>query len=141
MCSNKVFFDFLIFGTFFCVVGISVYRSCASFLLNKLWKKWYIRRAVDASIVGFFALVYSAGAYESVSSGYIADVVGPRGYDLIATTREFWNLNYLLVLQWFVNNFGNYVIYPAFSLTAIGYVIERSRQQQVIPAVQEVTQK
>ncbi len=103
--------------------------------------KWYIRRAVDASIIGFFALVYFGCAYERVSSGYIADVVGPQGYDLIASTREFLNLNNLLVLQWFVNNVGNYVIYPAFAITVIGFAIERTRQQQATASVHEITQK
>jgi hypothetical protein len=141
MCGNGLILPIFFFGTFLIIAAIVLYRTLAKLLLKGFWKKWYIRRSVDVSIVGFFALIYSACSYEHVSSNLIADLLGPEGYNLMACTREFWNLNYLLVFEWFVNNFGTYVIFPPFSIVAIGFAIEKTKQHSKTVQVKKVRQE
>src|ERR1700736_2252923 len=43
---------FTSYGLFACAfIGIYLYRSAAALLFRKVWGTWYLRRAVDASII------------------------------------------------------------------------------------------
>lgn len=132
-CGISRCFDFLLFGTFFSAVSIAFYRWLTSLLLNRFWGKWYVRRAVDVSIIGFLLLVFTSISYENTSSRLIADKLGPESYSLVIEkhSKEFYRLNNLMVLEWFVENFGNYVVLPPLSVVAIGIAIERSKRNRL----------
>ena len=122
-----------------------VYSRVAKLVLHRFWAKWYVRRAVDISFVGLFVLCSLSflqgghGAHYSDDQQIVGDKIRTFRdllYDIQspyeATAEKlyakYWDIDFLLNCQWFLDNLGSYVILPAGAIVAIGYTIDRSKQ-------------
>jgi hypothetical protein len=130
------------------VLAWFVFSRVAKFVLRRFWAKWYVRRALDVSFVGLVVLCSLTflqgghGAHYSDDQRLIGERI--RSFrDLLyktqspyeATTEKlyakYWDLDFLLNCQWFLDNLGSFVVVPASALVAIGYTIERSKHTRV----------
>lgn len=122
-----------------------VYSKIAKFAFRRFWTKWYVRRAVDVSFVGFLVL-FSLSFLQGGNGNHYSDdqrLVGERIRSFRALLyethspyegkseklySEYWDLDFLLNCQWFLDNLGSFVLVPTGALVAMGYTIERSKQ-------------
>jgi hypothetical protein len=111
------------------------------FLLRGRWTLWYVRRAVDAAIIGFICLL---GAWLAClpTAVSLAGDIGRALYLSSAKVQELFyyhdgapgkladSLIQLQSLQFFLDHFIQYVILPAFVVGFAGYSFERHNQQK-----------
>ncbi|HEY9776189.1 MAG TPA: hypothetical protein V6C81_20675 [Planktothrix sp.] len=119
-----------------------LFRAIARLVLNQFWNKWYIRRAIDASFVGFLVLGWMAftpewGRHYSSEQRSIGDklsLMRAAGYPnskFYVASENVWHqycgLSFLMDNMWFVDNFGSFVVLPAFVVLCFGYAMERNK--------------
>lgn len=128
-----------------------LYRAIARLILSRFWTKWYVRRAIDASFVGFLILAWISftpewGRHYSNEQRAVGDKLSriradgyPRSQFYLASEKvwhQYWDLSHLMDELWFVNNFGHFVILPAFTVLCFGYTMDRNKQQKSKSALQ-----
>lgn len=150
MCffQNPLFLPFMLLIAISPFVAWFIYRTVARFILKRVWTKWYVRRAIDASFVGLIVL-YSISFWNGWGNHYsdaqrltgktirsLTDIAYQTHSPLHPASEklwgQYWDLSFLLDCQWFVNNFGNYVVLPPCVIVAIGYTIERNKQEKLM---------
>jgi H+/Cl- antiporter ClcA len=120
-------------------------RAAARKLLRKNWTHWYVRRAVDSTIVGFCFLligVLSGGKGNSRLSEDMNSQINSLWHRAFSgrwsaeddprretARRTLWHLQELANLKWFLDNFFLFTVFPAFAVAFIGYSIERDKSK------------
>jgi hypothetical protein len=120
-----------------------LYRAAARKLLRKKWMHWYVRRAVDWTIVGFcFLLIGATGGkgndhlpegmsakIQPLWSRVFSELWRGDGDRREPVMKSYWHLRQLADIKWFLDNFFLFTIFPAFAVAFIGYSIERGTEK------------
>ncbi len=122
-----------------------LYRAYVRLIFRKVWTKWYVRRAIDASFFGFLVLAWMSftpewGRHYSNEQRAVGDKLSrmrAAGYpssQFYLSSEKVWHqycdLSHLMDDLWFVENFGIFVILPACSVLCIGYTMERNKHEK-----------
>ncbi|HEY9773839.1 MAG TPA: hypothetical protein V6C81_08515 [Planktothrix sp.] len=139
--------------------GIGFFFAASRILISrtKSWQKWHVRRALDASVIGFIVM-FSVCKHGNIANqfprememqvpqariehlafdSYIRKLSAEeltRRHELL---RRCLLLERLIVWQWCLQSLGNYVALPACLSFVVGQTIESARK----PKAQEKTKK
>jgi len=119
---------------FFISAPIVVYRSIAGLILQNHWHWWYVRRAVDASIVGLIILF--AGPMFSLlkPDKHVLEKLKTSLFEShhvreldVRTLNAYNNFEELINMQWLLDHLVPLVVLPAGIVFMAGYSVERKK--------------